>query len=57
MGSRTIQGAVIAAVSEVVRAWSLALGWSDATSHAALATVTAIGLVWSVIGLRKAVDK
>ena len=55
--SATIQGAVLAAISETIRAIALIASWSDTTLHAVLAIVTAWGLVWFVYGMRRAVGK
>jgi hypothetical protein len=55
--SRTLEGAVIAALSETVRSVALIVGLADTTTHGLLAIVTAWGLVWSIYGLRKAVGK
>ena len=52
--SKTMQGGVLAALSELVRAWAVVFGWNSATVHAALATVTTLGLLWSLWGLRSA---
>jgi hypothetical protein len=57
MKHRTLQGAVISAVSETVRAIGILVGLSDLKVHALLSIVTVWGAAWMVYGLRKAVGK